>query len=87
MLYEDINDGFGVADVVIGIEFEFFKLRVLPHEVFDGIFQRFHDLGEFFFPGRGFDIKDDLVVDSEFLGDRQGIIRRASVVEVVDLNL
>ena len=87
MLYENLDDRFGVADVVIGIEFKFFEFGVLSDEVFYGVFKRFDDFGEFFLTGRRFDVEGDFVIYSEFLGDRQGVVGRASMIEMINLNL
>ena len=73
VLHEDIDDGFGVIDIVIGIEFELLELGILADEVFDRIFENVHNLRECRGIGRSFDINDDFVIHSEFLGDRQGV--------------
>lgn len=84
MLHEDVDDAFGIADEVIGVEFELFEFGVFANEIFDRIFKGFHDPGELLFIGRSFDVENDFVLDSQFLGDRQGILRRASTFEVID---
>lgn len=84
VLHENVDDGLGIVDVVVGIELELFEFGILAHEIFDRIFKGFHNLGEFLFTGRSFDVNDDFVIDSEFLGDRQGIIGRTSMIEMVD---
>ena len=35
VLYEDVDDGLGVVDEVVGVEFEFLELCVFADEVFD----------------------------------------------------
>ncbi len=84
MFYEDVDDGLGVVDVVVGVELEFFEFGVLADEVFDRVLEGGDEFGEGGFVGRGFDVEDDFVIDSEFLGDRQGIVRGASMIKVVD---
>ena len=84
MFDENVYHGFWVIDVVVGVEFEFLEFRILAHEIFDGVFKCFHDLGEFGFARRRFDVDDDFVIDSQFLGDRQGIVRRSSMIEMVN---
>lgn len=74
MFDEDVDDGFGVVDEVIGVEFEFFEFGVLADEIFDRICKGGDELGEGRFVGRVFDVEDDFVINSEFLGDRQGIV-------------
>lgn len=73
MLHEDIDDGFGIVHVVIGVELELLELGILSYQIFDGIFEDFHDPGECRGIGRGFDVNYDFVIHSKFLGDRQGI--------------
>ncbi len=84
MLHENVHHGLGVVGVVVGIEFELLEFGILANEIFDRVFESFHDLGELGFVGRGFDVNDDFMIDSEFLGDRQGVIRRSSMIEMVD---
>jgi len=84
VLHEDLDDGFGVSDEVIGVELEFLKLGVLADEVFDRTFEGFDDFGELRGIGRSFDVENDFVINSQFLGDRQGVLRRASTFEVVN---
>ena len=74
MFDEDVDDGFGVVDEVVWVELEFFEFGVFADEVFDGVLKGGDELGEGGFVGWGFDVEDDLVIDPEFLGDRQGIV-------------
>lgn len=73
MLYENLDDGVWIIDVVIWVELQFLKLRILTHQILYWIFEAVHDLTKFVFSRRGLDIEDDFVIDSQFLGDRQGI--------------
>ena len=75
MFDEDIDDGIGVVDKVIRVEAEFFKFSVFADEILDRVLEGGHDFEEGGCIGRGFDVEDDFVIDSEFLGDRQGIVR------------
>lgn len=84
MLHKDIDHGLRVVDVVVGVEFKFLEFRILTYEIFDRVFKRFDDLGEIGFSRRSFDVDDDFVIYSQFLGDRQGIVRGASMIEMVD---
>jgi len=81
---ENIHHGLRIVDVVVGIEFEFLEFRIFPHEIFDGVFKRLHDFGELGLARWCFDVDDDFMINSQFLGDRQGIVRRASMIEMVD---
>ena len=87
VLHEDLDNGFWVVDEVVGIEFQLFKFGILADEVFDRVPQSVHDPGEGGLIGRGFDVKDDFVIDSQFLGDRQGVLRRSSMIVVIDGDL
>ena len=73
VLHKDIDDRFGIVHEVVGVEFEFFELGILADKVFNGILKKFDNAGERGFIGRSFDVENDLVIDSKFLGDRQGI--------------
>ena len=84
MLHEDVDDCFRVVDVVVGVEFKFLEFGILADEILDGVFESFHDFGELGFSRWCLDVNDDFVIDSQFLGDRQGIGGRASMIEVVD---
>jgi len=86
VLDQYFDHSFWIVDIVVGIEFEFLEFRILAHEILDGVFESFDDFGEFLFSRRSFDIEDDLVIDSQFLGDRQGIVRRTSMIKMVDGN-
>jgi hypothetical protein len=87
VLHEDIDNGFRVVDEVVGIEFQLFKFGILADEVFDRALQPVHDPGEGGLIGRGFDVNNDFVIDSQFLGDRQGVLRRSSMIVVIDGDL
>ena len=73
MLHEDVDNGLGIVDIVIGVELEFFELGVLADEVFNGVLKKFDNAGESGFVGRSFDVENNHVIDSKFPGDRQGI--------------
>lgn len=84
MFDENIHHGLRIVDVVVGIEFEFLEFRIFAHEIFDGVFKRLHDFGELGLARWCFNVDDDFMINSQFLGDRQGIVRRASMIEMVD---
>ena len=87
VLQENLNHGLRVAHIICRIEFKFPEFGILPHEVLDRVFQPIH----YFLKGRAIrrrlDIEDDLVLHSQFLGDRQGIYRGPSVGIMVDTDL
>lgn len=84
MLHEDVDDGLGIVHEVIGIEFEFFEFGILANEIFNGVFEGFDNPRELGLIGWSFNVEDDFVLDSQFPGDRQGMIGRASTFEVID---
>ncbi|MDF1825521.1 MAG: hypothetical protein P1U68_12815 [Verrucomicrobiales bacterium] len=84
VLHEDIDYRLGIPDEIIGIKFEFLEFGVLSHQVLDRIFELGDNCLQLLLSGRGFNVKDDLVFDSKFAGDRQRIGRRTSVRVVVD---
>ncbi len=64
VLQEDFDDGLGIADVVIGIQLQFLELRIFPHEILDRILEDRNDLFQLLPSRRGFDVKDNLVLNS-----------------------
>ena len=68
----------------MGVQIEFFEFGVLADEVFDGVFEGGDDGFECFPVGWGFDVENDVVVDAEFPGDRQGVFGGVSVGVVED---
>lgn len=79
-LYHSIR----VVDVVIRIEFEFFKHGIFAYQILDRILESLEDFFQILTARWGLDVKNHLVLNSQFLGDRQGIFRRASVRVMVD---
>lgn len=84
MFDENVDHGLRIVDVVFGIEFEFLEFRIFTHEIFYGVFKRLNDFGELGFARWCFNVDDDFEINSKFLGDRQGIVRGASMIEMVD---
>ena len=74
MLHEDVDNRLRVSDKIIGVKLELLELGILANEVFDRVFKGFHDFGQFRSIGRSLDVEDDFVLNSQFLGDRQGIV-------------
>ena len=58
----------------LGVEFELLELGILTDEILDRIFENLDDFCQLRGIGRSLDVKDDFVIDSQFLGDRQGIL-------------
>lgn len=84
MFYKNFDHRFRVSREGGRIETELFEEGILPHQILDRIFQSVDDVFQFLPSGWFLDVKDDFVLDSEFLSDRQGILRGSSVREVVD---
>ena len=84
MLHQNIDHCFGIVDKIVRIELKFFKFGVLSYKVFDRVFQDLDYLSQGGLIGRSFNVEDDFVFDSQFLGDRQGVGGGPSMVEVVD---
>lgn len=86
MLDEDVDDGLGTPDKVLGIELQFLEFRILSNQIFDGIFKARNDGLEFLAPGRFLYVENDSMIYSKFPGDRQGIFGGASMVVVINGN-
>lgn len=84
MLHDNLDNRPGIVDEVIGVQLKFFELGILSHEILNGVFELGDNRLELFFPGRGFNVKDDFLLDSEFAGDRQRIGGGTSVRVVID---
>ena len=87
VLQQDVDHRLRLTDERRRIETELLELRVLAHEVFDRILEHSDDLLERRLVGRRLEVLDDLGVDSQLLGDRQGVVGRASIGVVVDRHL
>ena len=84
MFQEDLHHGLGMIHEGVGIEPELLEFGILADQVLDWVFQDLDNVGQGGLVGRGFDVEDDFVFDSEIPGDRQGIGGGASMVVVVD---
>ncbi len=74
----------GIVDVVVWIEFESLKYAVLADQVFDWILKDRHDVTEGGFVGSLFHVEHNVWIYIHGLGDRQGVLRRASIGVVID---
>ena len=83
-LDEQVDHGFWVADVIVCVEFQLLELGVLANKVLDRVFQASDDLLESGPIGRLFHVENNIVVNTQFLGDRQGILGRTSMRVVID---
>ena len=73
MLEENLNHGFRIIDIILRDELQFLELGVLAHQVLDGILKAGNDLLQCLSVRRCLDVEDNLRLDSQFPGDRQGI--------------
>ena len=73
MLEENLNHGFRIIDIILRVELQFLELGVLAHQVLDGILKAGNDLLQCLSVRRCLDVEDNLRLDSQFPGDRQGI--------------
>ena len=73
MLEENLNHGFRIIDIILRVELQFLELGVLAHQVLDGILKAGNDLLQCLSVRRCLDVEDNLRLDSQFPGDRQGV--------------
>ncbi len=83
-LHEQVDDRFWVIDVVVRVELELLELRVLANKILDRVFETSDDLFERSTVRRLFHVQNDIVVNTQILGDRQGIFGRTSMRVVID---
>ena len=81
---QDVDNRIGIVHKVVGIQLELLELRVLSNQVFNRIFKASNDRFERLTVWWLLDVEDHIVVNSKFLGDRQGIFGRASMGVVID---
>jgi len=74
VLDQNVDDRVGVADEIVRVEFEFLELRIFADQVLDRVFKPGDDRLERCPIRWFFDVQHDIVVDTQFLGDRQGIL-------------
>ena len=84
VLHEDLDHGCRIADKIVRIQLKLFEFGILSHEIFDGVFELGDDRLKLLFAGRGFDVEDDFLLDSEFAGDRQRVGGGTSVRVVIN---
>ncbi len=73
MFEEDLDHRFRVIDKIIRVELQFLELGVLADQILDGILKTGNDGLQCLSIRRCLDVKDDIGLDSQFPGDRQGI--------------
>ena len=73
MLDQNLDDRLCIIHIILGYKLELFKLRVLTHQILDWVFQRLHYFFQVSTPRRSLDVEDHFMINSQFLGDRQGI--------------
>ena len=87
MFEQDLDHGFWIIDVVVGIQLLLFEQRIFTHKIFHRIFEPGNDVFQSLAVRRRFNIKDNFVFDSKFPGDRQGIFRGTSMRVVINGNI
>ena len=73
VLEQDLDHRFRIIDKILRVEFQFLELGVLAHQVLDGILKAGNDLLQCLSVRRCLDVEDNLRLDSQFPGDRQGV--------------
>lgn len=71
---QQIDNGFRVPDIVIRVEIKLLELRVLTDEIFNGVLETLHDSFECCTVRWFLHVQHDVRIDTQFLGDRQGIL-------------
>ena len=74
VLEQNLNHGFRIIDIIIRIELQFLELGVLANQIFHRVFKAGNDLFQCLSVRRRLDVEDNLRLDSQFPGDRQGIL-------------
>ena len=78
-LGQEGDDSVGIVDVVVGVQLELLEVGVLAHEILDRILEPVHDPTEQRLVGRVVDVLDHVDLDTQILGDRQGVLGRVSM--------
>ena len=73
VLEQDLDHCFRIIDIILRVELQFLELGVLAHQVFHGVFKAGNDLLQCLSVRRCLDVEDNLRLDSQFPGDRQGV--------------
>ena len=71
---EQVDDSLGISDVVLRVQLELFEARVLTDEILNGVLKTSCDHCKRLAIRWFFHVEDDVVVYTQFLGDRQGIL-------------
>ena len=74
VLEQNLNHGFRIIDIIIRIELQFLELGVLANQIFHRVFKAGNDLFQCLSVRRCLDVEDDFRFNSQFPGDRQGIL-------------
>ncbi len=74
VLEQNLNHSFRIIDIIIRIELQFLELGVLAHQIFHRVFKTGNDLFQRLSVRRRLDVEDDFRFNSQFPGDRQGIL-------------
>ena len=74
MLEQDLDHGIRIIDIILRVELQFLEFGVLADQVLDGILKAGNDLFQCLSVRRCLDVEDNLRINSEFPGDRQGVL-------------
>lgn len=86
MLHQNLDHGVRVSDKILRVELQLFEFRIFSDKIFDRVFQFGDDGLKLLFSGRGLDVENNVVFNTEFAGDRQRVGGRASMRVMVDGN-
>ncbi len=86
MFFEDVDDGCWVSYVVIGVEFEFFELRIFADQILDGPLDHADEALQCLtiWPLGFQHVSNGVYAQTFFRGDRRGIDRGASIGVVIN---
>lgn len=73
MLEQDLDHRFRIIDKILRVELQFLELGVLADQILDGILKAGNDLLQCLSVRGCLDVEDNLRLDSQIPGDRQGI--------------
>ena len=84
MLVEHIDHSCRIADIVGGIQAELFEPGVLANQIFDRILEHIDQTLQCSPVGALLHIQHGIALDTHLLGDRQGMLGRASIRIVIN---
>lgn len=72
-LGKQLDDGLRVPDIVVRIELQFLEDRIFAHQILNRVFQSGDQFHQFRLCGGRFHVKDDFVVHTKLIRDRESI--------------